>query len=50
MLDCSDHIDEGVRYKGLFAILKVAMIKVNLLLDICEGKRNFDLKFDEAEF
>ena len=50
MLDCADHINETIRYKGLFAILKVAMMKVNMLLDTCLGKRNVSIDFDQNEF
>lgn len=50
MLDCTDYIPEEIRSKAQFAILKVAMIKINYLVDVCYGKRKLEGDYDEEEF
>ncbi len=42
MLDCSNYIPEKLIAKGQFALLKVAMIKINNLIAICYGKKKPD--------
>lgn len=37
MLDCCNYIPEGVIAKAQFAILKMALIKINNLIEFCYG-------------
>lgn len=39
MLDCAEHIPEHIRGKAQFAILKVAMIKINNLIAVCYDRK-----------
>lgn len=37
MLDCCEYIEDNIIANAQFAILKVALIRVNQLIDICYG-------------
>jgi hypothetical protein len=50
MLNSPESISEKVRYTVSFSILKVAMMKVNNLIDVMYGKREPDFKVAAIEW
>jgi hypothetical protein len=50
MLDCSNYIPEGTIYKAQFSILKIAMIRINDLIEVCYGIKKPEFTYDTDEF
>jgi hypothetical protein len=46
MLDCLNYIPESAIYRAQFSILKVAMIKITNLIDMCYGIKKPDFSYD----
>ena len=42
MLDCAENIPENVRLKCQFAILKMTMVRMNVLTSVLSGKKKLD--------
>jgi hypothetical protein len=46
MLDCLNYIPESIIYKAQFSILKIAMIKINNLIEVCYGIKKPEFTYD----